>query len=87
MNRSAIMGLAIFAAVAVPTVPTVALVATYHYDNHRTGWNPIETTLTPANVNSTSFGVTAKVVLDAKSIRNPLSFHTNRLMVSRREII
>ncbi len=30
-------------------------VTTYHYDNHRTGWNPAETVLTPAVGNSTAF--------------------------------
>jgi hypothetical protein len=39
-------------------------VATYHYDNQRTGWNGNETKLTPANVGSPSFGVLAEVVLD-----------------------
>ena len=53
MNRCAIMGVAIFGAIAILTVPAAALkdaVTTYHYDNQRTGWNPNETTLTPANV-------------------------------------
>ena len=31
-------------------------VTTYHYDNARSGANQAETTLTPANVNSTTFG-------------------------------
>ena len=42
MKRSAIIGLTLFAAIAVPTAPAVAqklVVATYHYDNQRTGWN------------------------------------------------
>jgi hypothetical protein len=39
-------------------------VTTYHYDNNRTGWNSHETTLTPANVNSSSFGVLQTVALD-----------------------
>ncbi|MGH9614466.1 MAG: pyrrolo-quinoline quinone [Bryobacteraceae bacterium] len=33
-----------------------ASVLTYHNDNNRTGWNPAETILTPANVHSQSFG-------------------------------
>ena len=67
MRRSAIIGLAVFATIAVATAPAVAqklAVATYHYDNQRTGWNGNETKLTPANVGSTSFGVLAEVVLD-----------------------
>ena len=66
------MGLAIFGAIAIPTAPAVALVATYHYDNHRSGWNQNETTLTPANVGPTSFGVPAQVVLDSQVDAQPL---------------
>ncbi len=72
MRRSAIIGLAIFGAIAIPTAPAVALVATYHYDNHRSGWNQNETTLTPANVGPTSFGVLAQVVLDSQVDAQPL---------------
>jgi hypothetical protein len=75
MQRSAIVGLTLFAAIAVPTAPAAALnqvVATYHYDNWRTGWNRNETTLTPANVGSTSFGVLAQVVLDDQVDAQPL---------------
>ena len=46
---SAILGLTIVAAIAFPLAPARALskvVATYHYDNLRTGWNSNETTLT-----------------------------------------
>jgi hypothetical protein len=35
-------------------------VTTYHYDTWRTGWNQSETTLTPANVGSSSFGLVAQ---------------------------
>ena len=72
MRRSAIIGLAIFSALAIPTAPAVALVATYHYDNHRSGWNQNETTLTPANVGPTTFGVLAQVVLDSQVDAQPL---------------
>ncbi len=76
MNRSAIMGLAMFGAVAIPAAPAAALkqaVATYHYDNLRTGWNPNETTLTPANVGPpTSFGVLLQIGLDAQVDAQPL---------------
>ncbi|MGH6794006.1 MAG: hypothetical protein ACREDH_02100, partial [Methylocella sp.] len=72
MKRCAIIGLTIIGAITIPTVPAVALVATYHYDNHRTGWNPTETTLTPANVGPKSFGMLAKVVLDTQVDAQPL---------------
>ncbi|HKH98618.1 MAG TPA: hypothetical protein VJ999_05875 [Candidatus Sulfotelmatobacter sp.] len=45
---------------------------TYHYDNYRTGWNQTETVLTPANVNSKSFGLLHNVVLDAQVDGQPL---------------
>jgi len=75
MKRSAIIGLTLFAATAVPAAPAMAqkfVVNTYHYDNLRTGWNGNETTLTPANVGPTSFGVLAQVVLDDQVNAQPL---------------
>jgi len=75
MKRSVIIGLMLIAAIAVPAAPAVAqklAVATYHYDNQRTGWNGNETKLTPANVGSTSFGVLAEVVLDDQVDAQPL---------------
>ncbi len=39
-------------------------VTTYHYDNSRTGWNAQESVLTPANVNSATFGLLTTVALD-----------------------
>ena len=47
-------------------------VTTYHYDNNRTGWNSHETTLTPANVNSSSFGLLRTVLLDDQVDAQPL---------------
>jgi hypothetical protein len=47
-------------------------VTTYHNDNYRTGWNNTETTLTPANVNSTSFGLLYNVTLDDQVDAQPL---------------
>ena len=47
-------------------------VTTYHYDNFRTGWNPNETTLTPANVAGSSFGLLHTVVLDDQVDGQPL---------------
>lgn len=48
------------------------LVTTYHYDSHRTGWNPKETKLTPANVGSASFGQLHSVTLDDQVDAQPL---------------
>jgi len=45
---------------------------TYHYDNYRTGWNSQESLLTPANVNSSSFGLLKKVALDEQVDAQPL---------------
>ena len=45
---------------------------TYHYDNGRTGLNPNETILTPANVNSTTFGKLNLLVVDGKVDAEPL---------------
>jgi hypothetical protein len=47
-------------------------VPTYHYNNSRTGWNSSETILTPANVNSTTFGVLKTVALDDQVDGQPL---------------
>jgi outer membrane protein assembly factor BamB len=82
MTRSAIIGLTLFAAIAVPTAPALAtqfLVNTYHYDKLRTGWNRFETKLTPANVGPTSFGVLAQVVLDDQVDAQPLVVPNQRI--------
>src|SRR5215469_10830448 len=47
-------------------------VLTYHNDNYRTGWFSAETQLTPANVNSSSFGLQAVVRLDGRIDAEPL---------------
>jgi hypothetical protein len=47
-------------------------VTTYHYDNYRTGWNPNESVLTPANVKTGSFGLLQKVKLDDQVDAQPL---------------
>ncbi len=67
---------------AVPTAPAVAqlqTVATYHYDNQRTGWNFQEKSLTPANVGPTSFGVLAEVGLDDQVDAQPLVVPNQRI--------
>ena len=47
-------------------------VTTHHYDNYRTGWNSQETSLTPATVHSSSFGVLKTIVLDDQVEAQPL---------------
>ncbi len=47
-------------------------VITYHYDNGRTGQNLNETTLVPANVNSTKFGKLGAFTVDGKVDAQPL---------------
>ncbi len=47
-------------------------VVTYHYDNQRTGQNLHETTLTPASVNSASFGKVGFFAVDGKVDAQPL---------------
>jgi hypothetical protein len=59
---------------AINTLPPGQLtdVVTYHNDKERTGWNRHETTLTPATVNATSFGLLATVPLDDRVDAQPL---------------
>jgi hypothetical protein len=54
------------------TVNSTVDVITYHYDNLRTGQNVNETTLTPANVNSTTFGKKGEFTVDGKVDAQPL---------------
>src|SRR5437660_2851373 len=51
-------------------------VITYHYDNQRTGQNLNETTLSPANVNSTKFGKLGEFAVDGKVDAQPLYLST-----------
>src|SRR5713101_6304159 len=54
------------------TTNSTADVITYHYDNGRSGQNLNETTLTPANVNSTQFGKKGEFAVDGKVDAQPL---------------
>ncbi|HEY8031688.1 MAG TPA: hypothetical protein VIF02_04695, partial [Methylocella sp.] len=75
MKRFAMLGLTIFAAIAVPLAPAVAVnlaVSTYHYDALRTGWNSKETTLTTTNVGPSTFGVLFQIGLDEQVDAQPL---------------
>jgi len=64
----------VFCALPSPAQTTLppTTIATYHYDNYRTGWNQTESALTPANVNSTTFGLLHNVALDAQVDGQPL---------------
>ena len=60
-----------------PSTPPVSTpvgsgVFTYHNDNARTGQNLNETILTPANVNSTTFGLLVSIPLDGQIYAQPL---------------
>ncbi len=74
--RSRILIAGWFAALLMvtPTASHAAGVAvtTYHNDVNRTGWNSAETTLSPANVNATSFGLLRTIVLDEQVDAQPL---------------
>ena len=52
--------------------PGTAAMLTYHNDNQRTGQNLSEVTLTPANVNSSSFGKLFVISVDGKVDAQPL---------------
>ncbi len=54
------------------TPPPLTGVFTFHYDNGRTGLNPNETVLTPANVNATKFGKLFTYNLDGYVFGQPL---------------
>ncbi len=70
-----LVGLVFFASVVVAgsvAAQSSVAVTTYHYDNLRTGWNNQETTLTPANVNQTTFGILFTVKVDDQVDAQPL---------------
>ena len=60
----------IFAASIVAAAQTA--VTTYHNDTYRTGWNSTETTLTPANVTASQFGLLATIAVDDQVDAQPL---------------
>jgi hypothetical protein len=62
----------LFIAAGAHATTAQTAVTTYHYDNYRTGWNPNESTLTPANVTTKSFGVLHTVTLDDQVDAQPL---------------
>jgi hypothetical protein len=69
--RGLAASLALVAAFALPAVAQIS-VTTYHYNDHRTGWNSQEKTLTPNSVQGSSFGVLTTVPLDDQVDAQPL---------------
>ncbi len=59
-------------ALAALSVHAQTGIYTYHYDNYRTGWNQTETALTPASVNTKTFGLLYTISLDAQVDGQPL---------------
>lgn len=68
LSHTATLSLSVMPQVATPTVDAV----TYHFDMGRTGLNPNETTLTTANVNSSTFGLLRILAADGKVDAEPL---------------
>ncbi len=58
--------------VALPYAGTPVDVLTYHYDAARTGWNPAETALTVASVQSGKFSLLATLAVDGEVFAQPL---------------
>ncbi|MGB0116094.1 MAG: hypothetical protein WCF61_02075 [Terriglobales bacterium] len=70
-GASALAVLVFIGASALLAVGQTAI-TTYHYDNYRTGWNQNESSLTPANVGPTTFGLLQTVALDDQVDAQPL---------------
>lgn len=74
-HATRLSALAIVVTLVVANAITAAAqtaVTTYHNNNYRTGWNSSETTLTPANVNASSFGLLATVAVNDQVDAQPL---------------
>lgn len=69
---SATVGSIFSSTILTVTATSSRPVTTYHYDNYRTGWNQNESSLTPANVGSSSFGLLQSVPLDDQVEAQPL---------------
>jgi len=64
--------LTVNSASGTPSPPSGNDVTTFHNDNARTGQNLMETMLTPANVNSQTFGLLRNLPVDGKVDAEPL---------------
>lgn len=73
LSHTAALAVTVAAATAPPPTSTPGIdVVTYHYDNARDGLNSGETTLTTANVNSSSFGLLNTITADGVVDADPL---------------
>ncbi len=72
MLRPTLIVLALSAFCYTAAAPAQVAVTTYHNDNSRSGTNTKETILTPANVNSTSFGKKFSYNVDGQIYAQPL---------------
>jgi len=71
-SKRSILPLALLSLFAAFNSGNAADVLTYHNDNARTGCNPNEITLTPSNVNASSFGLKFNLPVDGKVDAQPL---------------
>jgi FG-GAP-like repeat/PQQ-like domain len=81
-SKRSILPLALLSLFAAFYPSYAADVLTYHNDNARTGWNPNEVTLTPSNVNASSFGLKFNLPVDGKVDAQPL-YASNAPVYSR----
>jgi hypothetical protein len=70
--RSMVLAVFTFLCAAVASVAGQTSILTWHYDNLRSGANTKEVILTPANVNSTSFGKLSTKPVDGFVVAQPL---------------
>ena len=72
-SRSSRLWLAVFAVFfSIHASADPVQVSTYHGDAQRTGWNAVESVLTPATVGSAAFKQLSSVALDAQIDAQPL---------------
>jgi hypothetical protein len=90
MKKFLSIGLVFFATVVVAgsaAAQSPVAVTTYHYDTLRTGWNSNETTLTPQNVNATTFGILKTVTLDNQVDAQPLIVPNQTIAGSTHDVV
>ena len=71
----------------VPVDALCVSVTTRSYDNGRTGWNSSETTLTPANVNPSTFHKIGEIRVDDKIEASPLFIENVNTSIGVRDLL